>query len=107
MRWIRIERELDRRRYRLRCRVQGNTGIRNRRLKVQRNLEEIVSYMEDRFRRYELFDRQMKRITSELLEFGYSLDEITRGINSYLLHLEPLSSDYRYKRKGMSREHSF
>jgi len=83
------------------------SGLKIRRLGVQSNLEEIISYMEDKFRPYEVFDRQMKRITHELIDLGYTLDEITRGINAYLLQLEPLSTDMRYREKGLRRERSF
>ena len=61
---------------------------------MERNLEEIISYMSEKFRPYEIFEKQIKRITRELIERGYSLDEITRGVNAYLLQLEPVSSDY-------------
>jgi len=74
---------------------------------VQRNLEEIMTYVEDNFRLYELFERQMKQITRELMDLGYTLDEITRGINAYLLQLEPLSSDIRFREKILKRERSF
>ena len=61
---------------------------------MERNLEEIISYMSEKFRPYEIFEKQIKRITRELIERGYSLNEITRGVNAYLLQLEPVSSDY-------------
>jgi uncharacterized protein Smg (DUF494 family) len=61
---------------------------------MERNLEEIISYMSEKFRPYEIFEKQIKRITRELIERGYSLDEITQGVNAYLLQLEPVSSDY-------------
>ena len=56
---------------------------------MQKNLEEIISYMENKFRPYEMFEQQVKQITRELMELGYTLEEITRGINTYLLQLEP------------------
>ena len=74
---------------------------------MQRNLDEIISYMQIKFRPYEIFERQMKQITRELMELGYTLDEITRGINAYLLQLEPKSSDLRYREKFLQRERSF
>ena len=60
---------------------------------MERDLEEIISYMSEKFRPYEIFEKQIKRITRELIKRGYSLDEITRGVNAYLLQLEPVSSD--------------
>ncbi|MBN2287862.1 MAG: DUF494 family protein [Candidatus Glassbacteria bacterium] len=66
---------------------------------MQRNLEEIISYMNERFRPYEVFDKQLKRITRELMERGYTLDEITRGVNTYLLQLEPAGSDYKERQE--------
>ncbi len=61
---------------------------------MQRELEEIISYMSEKFRPYEVFEKQLKRITRELIERGYTMEEITRGVNAYLLQLEPMSSDY-------------
>jgi len=66
---------------------------------MQRDLEEIISYMSRMFRPYEVFEKQLKRITSELIERGYSLEEITRGVNAYLLQLEPVSADYPERQK--------
>jgi len=74
---------------------------------LQRNLEEIISYMQDKYRPFEVFDRQMKQITRELMELGYTLEEITKGINAYLLQLEPQSSDVRYREKYFQRVKSF
>jgi uncharacterized protein Smg (DUF494 family) len=74
---------------------------------VQRNLEEIISYMENKFRPYEVFEQQMKQITRELMELGYTLEEITRGVNAYLLQLEPKGSDVRYREKYFQRVKSF
>jgi uncharacterized protein Smg (DUF494 family) len=74
---------------------------------VQRSLEEIISYMEDKFRPYEVFEHQMRRITRELMELGYTLDEITKGINAYLLQLEPMSSDIRKQEEVVQRERSY
>jgi len=74
---------------------------------VQRNLEEIISYMENKFRPYEMFEQQVKQITRELMELGYTLEEITRGINTYLLQLEPQGSDLRYQEKYLQRVKSF
>ena len=61
---------------------------------MQRELEEIISYMSEKFRPYEVFEKQLKRITRELIDRGYTMEEITRGVNAYLLQLEPMSSDY-------------
>ena len=74
---------------------------------MQRNLEEIISYMENKFRPYEMFEQQVKQITRELMELGYTLEEITRGINTYLLQLEPKGSDLRYQEKFFQRVKSF
>jgi len=74
---------------------------------VERNVDEIVTYMQDKFRSYEIFEHQMKKITRELMELGYTLDEITKGINAYLLQLEPGSSDLRRKEKSPVRELTF
>ena len=74
---------------------------------MQRNLDEIISYMQDKFRPYDLFDRQLKQITRDLMERGYTLDEITRGINAYLLQLKPGSSDLRYRERTLQRERTF
>jgi len=74
---------------------------------VQSNLEEIISYMENKFRPYEVFERQMKQITSELMELGYTLEEITKGINAYLLQLEPKGSDVRYRERDFQNVKSF
>ena len=77
------------------------------RMSVERNVDEIISYMQNKFRPYEIFEHQMKKITHELMELGYTLDEITRGINAYLLQLEPESSDQRRKEKSPARELTF
>ena len=74
---------------------------------MQRTLDEIVSYMEDKFRPYDLFNRQMKQITRDLVELGYSLEEITKGINTYLLQLEPKSFDQRKQEKYLQRTPTF
>lgn len=74
---------------------------------MQRNLEEIISYMQNKFRPYELFEQQMKQISRELMELGYTLEEITKGINVYLLQLEPQGSDVRYREKYFQRVKSF
>ncbi|MBW7996857.1 MAG: DUF494 family protein [Candidatus Glassbacteria bacterium] len=60
---------------------------------MQNNVEEIISYMNENFSSYEIFERQVRRVTRELMELGYTLEEITRGINAYLVQLEPKSSD--------------
>ncbi len=74
---------------------------------MQRSLEEIISYMEDRFRPYEIFDRQMRKITRELMELGYTLEEITRGVNAFLVKLEPAGTDLRHREKTLRRSASF
>ena len=74
---------------------------------MQKNLEEIISYMENKFRPYEMFEQQVKQITRELMELGYTLEEITRGINTYLLQLEPQGSDLRYQEKHLQQVRSF
>ena len=70
---------------------------------MQRNLEEIISYMNEQFRPYEVFETQIRRITRELIERGYTLDEITRGVNTYLLHLEPVGSDHPGRQKEVQK----
>lgn len=74
---------------------------------MQSNLDEIISYMQNKFRPYEVFERQVKQITRELMDLGYTLEEITRGINAYLLQLEPQGSDIRYREKYFQRVKSF
>ncbi len=74
---------------------------------MQSNLEEIISYMQNKFSPYEVFKQQMKQITRELMELGYTLEEISRGINAYLLQLEPQGSDMRYREKYFQRVKSF
>jgi len=74
---------------------------------VHGNVEEIITYMNDRFRTYEVFERQLRTITRELMERGYTLDEIVKGINAYLLQLEPQSTDSRQPEKNPSRARTF
>jgi len=74
---------------------------------VHGNVEEIITYMNSRFRTYEVFERQLRNITRELMERGYTLDEIVKGINAYLLQLEPQSTDSRQREKNLSRARSF
>ncbi|MFC1537218.1 DUF494 family protein [Gemmatimonadota bacterium] len=61
---------------------------------MQNNLEEIISYMNEKFCQCGVFEKQLKQITGELIKRGYTLEEITRGVNTYLLQLEPISSDF-------------
>ncbi len=67
---------------------------------MQNNVEEIISYMSENFSSYEFFERQVRQLTRELMELGYTLEEITRGVNAYLVQLEPESSD---KPRGVKR----
>ena len=55
-----------------------------------------------------IFDKQLRNLTHELIELGYTLDEITEGVNAYLLQLDPKSSDrYRRRSKELKPEKSF
>lgn len=74
---------------------------------MQNNVEEIISYMNENFSSYEIFERQVRQITRELMELGYTLEEITRGINAYLLQLEPESSDMPRGSKRGGRQRTF
>ncbi|MEA2064635.1 MAG: DUF494 family protein [Gemmatimonadota bacterium] len=76
---------------------------------MERNVEEIITYMSEKFRQYEVFNKQLKQITSELIERGYTLEEITRGVNAYLLQLEPAGTDARgtVTEKTLRPERSF
>ena len=74
---------------------------------MQGNVEEIVTYMSVKFRTYEVFDSQLRTITRELIERGYTLEEIIKGINTYLLQLEPLSTDSRNREKNPARTRTF
>ena len=74
---------------------------------MQGNLEDIISYMNNRFRTYEVFEPQLRTITRELMERGYTLDEIIQGINAYLLQLEPVSTDSRTREKNPQRSRTF
>jgi uncharacterized protein Smg (DUF494 family) len=76
-------------------------------ISVQGSVEEIITYMTDKFRTYEVFENQLKRITRELIERGYTLEEITKGINAYLLQLEPQSTDSGHREKIPGRERTF
>jgi uncharacterized protein Smg (DUF494 family) len=59
--------------------------------------------MNENFSSYEIFERQVRQITRELMELGYTLEEITRGINAYLVQLEPESCD---RPRGIKRNSS-
>ena len=74
---------------------------------MQGNVEEIISYMNVRFRTYEVFEPQLRNITRELMERGYTLEEIIKGINAYLVQLEPLSTDSRSLEKNPGRDLTF
>ncbi len=71
---------------------------------MQNNVEEIISYMSENFSSYEIFERQVRQLTRELMELGYTLEEITRGINAYLVRMEPESSDMP---RGAKRQRTF
>ena len=74
---------------------------------MQNNVEEIISYMNENFSSYEIFERQVRQITRELMELGYTLEEITRGINAYLVQLEPESSDKPRGTKRTARQKTY
>lgn len=74
---------------------------------MQGNVEEIITYMNKRFSAYEVFEPQLRNITRELIERGYTLDEIIQGINAYLLRLEPVSTDSRSREKDIRRSRTF
>ncbi len=74
---------------------------------MQNNVEEIISYMNENFSSYEIFERQVRQLTRELMELGYTLEEITRGINAYLVQMEPESSDKPRGAKRARRQRTF
>ncbi|MFC1544837.1 DUF494 family protein [Gemmatimonadota bacterium] len=74
---------------------------------MQNNVEEIISYMNENFSSYEIFERQMRQITRDLMDLGYTLEEITRGINAYLVQLEPESSDRPRGIKRTARQRTY
>jgi len=74
---------------------------------VQNNVEEIISYMSENFSSYEIFERHVRQLTRELMELGYTLEEITSGINAYLVQLEPESSDRPRAAKNTRRQRTF
>jgi uncharacterized protein Smg (DUF494 family) len=74
---------------------------------MQNNVEEIISYMNKNFSSYEIFERQVRQLTRELMELGYTLEEITRGINAYLVQLEPESSDMPRGAKRAKSQRTF
>lgn len=74
---------------------------------MQNNVEEIISYMNENFSSYEIFEHQVRQITRELMELGYTLEEITRGINAYLVQLEPEGSDRPRGSKRSNRQRTY